>query len=42
MVTEPTYRSDTRPDFAPFEETLGTYRGFAYAGDLGSELATGG
>ena len=23
MVAEPTYRSDTRPDFAPFEESCG-------------------
>jgi 2-oxoisovalerate dehydrogenase E1 component len=41
MAAEPTYRSDTRPDFAPFEESLGTIPGFAYAGDLASELAGG-
>lgn len=35
------YRSDTRPDFAPFEEDLGSIKGFTYAGDLGSELAAG-
>ena len=41
MVTEPAYRSDTRPDFVPLKETLGSYRGFVYAGDLGSELVNG-
>ncbi len=34
MAAEPTYRSDARPDFAPFEESCGTITGFAYAGDL--------
>ena len=34
MAAEPTYLSDTRPDFAPFEESCGTITGFAYAGDL--------
>jgi len=42
MVAEPTYRSDTRPDFAPFEESCGTITGFAYAGDLATEVAGGG
>ena len=42
MAAEPTYRSDTRPDFVPFEESCGTITGFAYAGDLASEVATGG
>jgi 2-oxoisovalerate dehydrogenase E1 component len=42
MAAEPTYRSDARPDFAPFEESCGTITGFAYAGDLASELAAGG
>jgi 2-oxoisovalerate dehydrogenase E1 component len=42
MVTESTYRSDTRPDFTPFEESCGTITGFAYAGDLATEVATGG
>jgi 2-oxoisovalerate dehydrogenase E1 component len=42
MVAEPTYRSDTRPDFAPFEESCGTIIGFAYAGDMATEVATGG
>ena len=42
MVAEPTYRSDTRPDFAPFEESCGTITGFAYAGDLATEVAAGG
>jgi 2-oxoisovalerate dehydrogenase E1 component len=41
MAAEPTYRSDTRPDFAPFEEPCGTISGFTYAGDLASELAAG-
>ena len=41
MVTEPTYRSDTRPDLAPFEESLGSIRGFDFAGDAGSEIAAG-
>ncbi len=36
-----TYRSDTRPDFTPFEEDLGSIKGFTYAGDLGSEVAAG-
>ena len=31
MAAEPTYRSDARPDFAPFEESCGTITGFAYA-----------
>ena len=39
MAAEPTYLSDTRPDFVPFEEACGTITGFAYAGDLGTELA---
>jgi 2-oxoisovalerate dehydrogenase E1 component len=42
MAAEPTYRSDTRPDFAPFEESCGTITGFAYVGDLATEVATGG
>jgi len=42
MTAEPTYRSDTRPDFTPFEESCGTITGFAYAGDLATELAEGG
>ena len=41
MVAEPTYRSDTRPDFAPFEESCGTITGFAYVGDLATEVAAG-
>jgi 2-oxoisovalerate dehydrogenase E1 component len=44
MVTplrEPTYRSDTRPDLAPFEEACGTVIGFGYGGDVASELAAG-
>jgi len=36
-----TYRSDARPDFAPFEEDLGTIRGFVYTGDAASEVAAG-
>jgi len=44
MVTplrEPTYRSDTRPDVAAFEESGGTISGFAFDGDVASELASG-
>ena len=42
MVTETAYRSDTRPDFAPFEESLGSISGFVYTGDAKSEIAAGG
>ncbi len=41
MVTETAYRSDTRPDFEPFEESLGSISGFVYTGDLRSELGSG-
>ncbi|HEY6057851.1 MAG TPA: dehydrogenase E1 component subunit alpha/beta [Candidatus Limnocylindrales bacterium] len=41
MVTEPAYRSDSRPDFAPFEASFGSMRGFVFAGDVASELAAG-
>jgi 2-oxoisovalerate dehydrogenase E1 component len=41
MSTETVYRSDTRPDFAPFEEDLGSIRGFVYTGDLAGEVADG-
>ena len=41
VTMEPTYKSDTRPDFAPFEESLGSIRGFDFAGDAGSEIAAG-
>ena len=41
MVTEPTYKSDSRPDFAPFEESLGSIRGFDFTGDAGSEIKAG-
>ncbi|MGZ6256998.1 MAG: alpha-ketoacid dehydrogenase subunit alpha/beta [Candidatus Limnocylindrales bacterium] len=41
MVTEPAYKSDTRPDFAPFEESAGSIGGFDFAGDAGSEIAAG-
>ena len=34
MVTELTYKSDRRPDVAPFEESLGTIHGFDFAGDM--------
>jgi 2-oxoisovalerate dehydrogenase E1 component len=40
-VTVPTYRSDTRPDVQPFEEPLGSIRGYTFAGDAGSEIAAG-
>ena len=42
MAAASSYRSDARPDFAPFEESCGTISGFVYAGDLASELASGG
>ncbi len=41
MVTETVYRSDTRPDFAPFEESCGVIHGFTYSGDLAAELSAG-
>ncbi|MCI0582551.1 MAG: dehydrogenase E1 component subunit alpha/beta, partial [Chloroflexi bacterium] len=39
--SDPTYRSDARPDFAPFTASCGTITGFAYDGDLASEIAAG-
>ena len=36
-----TYHSDARPDFEPFEEDLGRITGFAYRGDVASEVAAG-
>ena len=41
MTTETVYRSDTRPDFAPFEESCGVIRGFTYGGDLATEVTDG-
>ena len=41
MSTETVYQSDTRPDFEPFEEELGSITGFQYAGDLASEVEAG-
>jgi 2-oxoisovalerate dehydrogenase E1 component len=41
MAAEPTYLSDARPDFAPFEESCGTITGFAFAGDLTTEIDAG-
>jgi 2-oxoisovalerate dehydrogenase E1 component len=41
MAAEPTYRSDARPHFEPFEEACGSIAGFAFAGDLASEMAAG-
>ena len=41
VAAEPTYQSDARPDFAPFEESAGTIPGFAYAGTLATEIAAG-
>jgi 2-oxoisovalerate dehydrogenase E1 component len=38
---EPTYRSDTRPDFAPFEESCGSVTGFSFDGNATSEIAAG-
>jgi 2-oxoisovalerate dehydrogenase E1 component len=37
----PAYTSDSRPDFAPFEEQLGTIRGFADADGLPRLIADG-
>ncbi len=37
----PAYRSDGRPEMAPFEQSLGTISGFTYAGDVASEIAAG-
>lgn len=34
MAAESTYRSDARPDFAPFMESCGTITGFAYSAIL--------
>jgi 2-oxoisovalerate dehydrogenase E1 component len=42
MTADPVYRSDARPDFAPFEASCGTIRGFTWAGDLASEMEAGG
>ena len=39
MVAGAVYHSDTRPDFEPFEESLGTIRGFEPHGDLAALLA---
>jgi 2-oxoisovalerate dehydrogenase E1 component len=41
MAAATVYRSDRGPDFAPFEETCGSIRGFVYDRDLRSELAAG-
>ena len=38
MPTETVYRSDMRPDFAPFEESCGVVKGFVYTGDLARGL----
>jgi 2-oxoisovalerate dehydrogenase E1 component len=42
MTTATAYRSDHRPDTAPFEESAGTITGYAYAGSLATEIAGGG
>jgi len=42
MTAERTYKSDARPDFAPFDESCGSVVGFAYTGDLATELGSGG
>ena len=39
---DPAYRSDARPVFEAFEESCGSITGFAYAGDLATELDEGG
>lgn len=41
MTIAAAYRSDLRPDMAPFETSLGTVRGFTYTGNLASEIAAG-
>ena len=42
LVTSATaYRSDLRPDMVPFEESLGSIRGFTYKGSLVTEIAAG-
>ena len=41
MVSEAVYTSDTRPDFEPFEESLGSIRGFVDTDDLAALLAAG-
>ena len=41
MTTETAYRSDLRPDMTPFEEQLGSIRGFAFEGTLTTEVAAG-
>ena len=41
MTIEAAYKSDLRPDMTPFETSLGTVRGFTYAGNLASEIAAG-
>ena len=41
MVTEPAYKSDSRPNFQPFEDAIRPIRGFDFAADAGSEIATG-
>ena len=35
------YHSDLRPDMAPFEEQLGSIRGFSFQGTLAGEIAAG-
>ena len=42
MTLAAAYRSDHRPDTAPFEESAGTITGFAYTGTLATEIAAGG
>jgi 2-oxoisovalerate dehydrogenase E1 component len=41
MAQAPTFLSDTRPDFAPLHEDLGSISGFAFAGSLRTELDSG-
>ena len=40
-AAEPTFHSDARPDFVPFEASCGTITGFRYAGGLRAELDAG-
>ena len=41
MAQAPTFLSDTRPDFTPLHEDLGSISGFAFAGSLRTELDSG-
>jgi 2-oxoisovalerate dehydrogenase E1 component len=42
MTIAAAYKSDLRPDMTPFETSLGSVRGFVYAGSLATEIEAGG